>query len=172
MVAVLEHKFEITIREIDGELVPTCNARDIHAYFEVGKIFGAWIQERIERWGFTEDRDYIVFAGWPEETVSSQLPKSPGGANRLRKEYAITLNMAKTLSLVQSPRGQRFNPKNHMAWLYFENLDIQHRSSKSTAHEKSSATITSITVTKRFIWSALKCWLRREPLSLDHSPQL
>ncbi|MFM5335754.1 antA/AntB antirepressor family protein [Aeromonas enteropelogenes] len=74
----------------DG-LVQTVNARELHTFLEVGKVFAAWIQERIEQFGFVENQDFIVI---------SETGKNPKGG-RPNKEYFLTLDMAKELSMVE-----------------------------------------------------------------------
>ena len=70
---------------INSELEQTVNARELHAFLEVGKVFAAWIQERIEQFGFVENQDFIVI---------SETGKNPKGG-RPAIEYYITLDMAK-----------------------------------------------------------------------------
>jgi len=53
------------------------SARELHKFLEVGKVFGAWINERIEQFGFIENQDYVVF---------SEIGKNPKGG-RPMKEY-------------------------------------------------------------------------------------
>jgi anti-repressor protein len=36
------------------------NARDLHAFLEVGRDFSSWIKSRIEVYGFAENVDYIT----------------------------------------------------------------------------------------------------------------
>ena len=36
--------------------------RENYISLEVGKVFGAWINERIEQFGFIENQDYVVFS--------------------------------------------------------------------------------------------------------------
>ncbi|AUQ49951.1 Phage anti-repressor protein [Phaeobacter inhibens] len=81
----------IVTQNINGENIPTANARDLHAFLEVGKVFGAWIKDRIEQYGFTEGLDYVVF---------SETGKNSSGG-RPAKEYHISLDMAKELSMVE-----------------------------------------------------------------------
>lgn len=79
-------------RGLIGEgAVQTVNARDLHAFLKVGKVFGAWINERIEQYGFIENEDYVVFS----ETGNNPLGGRPS------KEYAISIDMAKELSMVE-----------------------------------------------------------------------
>lgn len=90
-------------RQIGDDLVQTVNARELHAFMEVGKVFAAWIQERIEQFGFVENQDFIVI---------SETGKNPKGG-RPSKEYFLTLDMAKELSMLER------NAKGKQARQYF-----------------------------------------------------
>lgn len=81
----------LTARHIGGDTTQTINARDLHAFLEVGKVFAAWIQDRIQQYGFLENQDVEVF---------SDSGKNLNGG-RTAKEYAITLDMAKELAMVE-----------------------------------------------------------------------
>lgn len=63
------------------------NARDLHDFLEIGKDFSTWFKDMVD-YGFTEGKDFSPISG-----------KSSGGRPRI--EYAVTLNMAKELSMVQ-----------------------------------------------------------------------
>ncbi|MCZ0750137.1 antA/AntB antirepressor family protein [Aeromonas enteropelogenes] len=76
---------------VGNGLVQTANARELHAYLDVKKDFSTWIKDRIEQYGFIENQDFIVFPDFGEN------PK--GG--RPSKEYFLTLDMAKELSMVE-----------------------------------------------------------------------
>lgn len=79
---------------IQNQPVQLCNARDLHSFLEVGKVFGAWIQDRINEYGFIQDEDYLVIT---ERTNG-----------RPRKEYHITLDMGKELGMVErNERGRQ-----------------------------------------------------------------
>ena len=47
---------------IGGATVQAVNARDIHAFLEVGKDFSNWIKAQIKRARLAENRDYVAFA--------------------------------------------------------------------------------------------------------------
>lgn len=81
----------IEIQTIAEDALPTVNARDLHAFLGVGKVFRAWIQERIVLFGFIENQDFVV---------SSEIGRNPKGG-RPSKEYRLTLDMAKELSMVE-----------------------------------------------------------------------
>ncbi|MEO5712599.1 MAG: antA/AntB antirepressor family protein [Luteolibacter sp.] len=80
----------ITIQENAG--VRTVNARDLHEFLCVGRDFSNWIKERIKQYSFAEGRDF---------TVESRSPISASGNRGASKEYHITLDMAKELSMVE-----------------------------------------------------------------------
>jgi len=64
------------------------DARGLHQFLEVGKDFTTWMQDRIEQFGFSEGSDFSPESG-----------RSPGG--RHTKEYVLSLDMAKELSMVE-----------------------------------------------------------------------
>lgn len=94
---------------IAEEEVQTVNARELHAFLEVGDHFRNWIRNRIEEYDFVENQDYISFA---------ENPAKPQGG-RPSKEYAITLDMAKELSMVER------NDKGRQARKYFIECEKQ-----------------------------------------------
>lgn len=87
------HKGEISIESkwLQGREQYMVNARDLHRFLDVGDKFATWIAERILRFRFEEGRDYEVFL---------EMPKNPTGG-RPAKEYALTLDMAKELAMVE-----------------------------------------------------------------------
>lgn len=91
----------IKIEERDGKLA--VNARDLHRFLESKYQFANWIQERIEKYGFVENQDFEVF----KENL-----KNPNGG-RPTIEYALSVDMAKELSMVEN------NERGRMARKYF-----------------------------------------------------
>lgn len=78
--------------------VQTVNARDLHTFLEVGKDFSTWIADRIRQYNFEENQDFVIF---PEIGEKS-------GRGRPAKEYALTLDMAKELAMVErNERGKQ-----------------------------------------------------------------
>lgn len=73
---------------IGGEVIQTCNARDLHAFLEVKARFNAWIRNRVEDFGFQENQDFITL---------TRLLVSGGK----RKDYYLSLDMAKELAVVE-----------------------------------------------------------------------
>jgi len=86
-----------------GEPTELVNARELHKFLEVESRFNDWIAIRISEYDFVENQDFISFT---ENSVKPQ-----GG--RPSKEYHITLDMAKELSMVER------NAKGKQARRYF-----------------------------------------------------
>lgn len=103
--ASLSRLVPVTEENIGGVAVPTCNARELHCYLEVKRVFAAWIRGRITKYGFTEGADFIT-------EVISQSGKNPSGG-RPELEYHLTLDMAKELAMVEN------NPMGREARRYF-----------------------------------------------------
>lgn len=100
----------VSTGSIGNQSVQTVNARNLHSFLEVQTAFKDWIVRRISEYGFQEGRDFCSF-----------LSESQGG--RPAKEYAISLDMAKELSMVErNERGRR-------ARLYF--IDCERRARAS-----------------------------------------
>ena len=72
--------------ELQGAF-PT-NAEKLFAILEVNSKFADWIKNRISQYGFIENQDYVI-----------QIAYTKG---RPRKEYFITLDMAKELCMVEN----------------------------------------------------------------------
>ncbi|EFN2432409.1 antA/AntB antirepressor family protein [Escherichia coli] len=78
---------------IANETALLCNARDLHAFLGVKKVFAAWITNRISEYEFIENQDYILLSNLGKQTSGR------GGHNR--KDYHLTLNTAKELAMVE-----------------------------------------------------------------------
>lgn len=90
----------VTDINIGGTVVPTCNARELHAYLEVKRFFANWIKGRIAKYGFAEGVDYTT-------EVIAKSGKNPTGG-RPELEYHLTLDMAKELAMVENnPMGRQ-----------------------------------------------------------------
>ncbi|EJF96877.1 hypothetical protein MEI_01489 [Bartonella vinsonii subsp. arupensis Pm136co] len=94
---------DINQNEINGELVQTVNARDLHAFLEVGKDFSTWVKDRIKKYKLLEDQDYIIFPNFGENSHRG----------RPSLDYYLTLDRAKELSMLEN------NQKGREARLYF-----------------------------------------------------
>lgn len=70
-----------------------CNARDLYDFLECRREFATWIKDRIDEYDFIEGQDFLTI-----------LSKSNG---RPRKEYHLTLEMAKELGMIErTPKGK------------------------------------------------------------------
>lgn len=99
--------------EIGGASIQTVNARELHAFLQVGKDFSTWIKDRIAQYAFTEGEDFCVLDG-------GAIAPQNGGAKRgghNRAEYHISLDMAKELSMVER------NEKGKEARQYFIRME-------------------------------------------------
>ncbi|HFU8291549.1 TPA: antA/AntB antirepressor family protein [Escherichia coli] len=78
---------------IANETALLCNARALHAFLGVKKVFAAWITNRISEYEFIENQDYILLSNLGKQTSGR------GGHNR--KDYHLTLDTAKELAMVE-----------------------------------------------------------------------
>ncbi|WP_343358230.1 antA/AntB antirepressor family protein [Bartonella schoenbuchensis] len=93
---------------INQEPVQTVNARELHAFLEIGKDFSTWIKDRIGQYEFEEGKDFI-------KTQDLRSPKLGSAKSRavLVINYHLTLDMAKELAMVER------NEKGKQARQYF-----------------------------------------------------
>lgn len=70
------------------ELTQAVNARELHAFLQNKDHFATWIKDRITQYDFQENQDFVIFSENSEK-------------GRPRLEYAISLDMAKELSMVE-----------------------------------------------------------------------
>lgn len=105
----------IKITEKDGKRA--VNARELHQFLESKYQFSNWIKERIDKYGFVEGADYEVF----KENL-----KNPQGG-RPQVEYALSIDMAKELSMVEN------NEKGRQARKYFIECEKRYRENTTPA---------------------------------------
>lgn len=91
----------IKITEHNGKRA--VNARELHQFLESKQQFANWIQNRIEKYGFVENQDFCSF---------NKVIKRETGATTIT-EYALSVDMAKELSMVEN------NEKGRLARKYF-----------------------------------------------------
>lgn len=101
---------------INGELQQTVNARELHAFLGNGDMFANWIKNRIEKYGFVENQDFVSFL---------ETTKKPSGG-RPSREYYLTLDMAKELAMVEN------NEKGKQARQYFIECEKKLNSTTTT----------------------------------------
>ena len=91
---------KITTNESGSQVV---SARELHEFLESKQEFANWIKNRIDKYGFVENQDFEVF---------DNFINNPNGGRPL-KEYALTLDTAKELAMVEG------NEKGRQARRYF-----------------------------------------------------
>lgn len=83
----------ITIHEWKGDQV--VSARELHFFLESRQDFSDWIKNRIKKYGFVENQDYTTFHKNMERKNNVR-----GSTKRI--EYAITLDTAKELAMIEN----------------------------------------------------------------------
>ncbi|HGJ5854223.1 antA/AntB antirepressor family protein [Arsenophonus nasoniae] len=104
----MQNLINIETKNINNELIQTVNARDLHAFLEITTRFNDWINRRIAEYGFEENIDYIIV-----ENLSYSNLSSAKSRQRPMKDYCISIDMAKELSMVER------NEKGKQARQYF-----------------------------------------------------
>ncbi|RTH57334.1 phage antirepressor Ant [Campylobacter jejuni] len=98
-------KIQICNDKTIGAEINSANAREIFQFLNSEQEYANWIKNRISHYDFIENQDYII-----------ELVYTKG---RPRKEYYVTLNMAKELCMVEN------NEKGRQARRYF--IDCEKR---------------------------------------------
>jgi Phage anti-repressor protein len=84
--------------ELEGQIIQTVNARDLHEFLESKQEFATWIKNRIRDYNFNENVDFVCLTNLSSE--------GRGGQNRI--DYHISLDMAKEISMVErNARGKQ-----------------------------------------------------------------
>ena len=86
---------------INGNAVETVNARELHEFLESKQDFSTWIKNRIEKYEFVENQDYVRFHKKMEANNATMI------------EYFVSVGMAKELAMVEN------NDKGKQARQYF-----------------------------------------------------
>lgn len=129
---------QITQTQIGAENVNSVNAREIHTFLEVKTKFNDWIARAVEKYDFIENLDFYSF-----------LSKTSG---RPSKEYIVTLDMAKELSMLEN------NPKGKETRKYFIRVEKQSQKVLSVSeqisliaqgHQEIDSRITKLEETKK-----------------------
>lgn len=91
----------VPVYEKDGGGVAV-DARELHGFLEVGRDFSNWIKDRIEKYGFDEGEDYILFD-------SPNLANQTGrGGDRKSKAYLLSMDCAKEIAMAENnERGRQ-----------------------------------------------------------------
>ncbi|WP_392558740.1 antA/AntB antirepressor family protein [Orbus mooreae] len=97
----------VTESTINGKLQQTVSAKQLHACLNVGNDFSTWIKERINKYGFIKDDDYLVFDSSKNRNQSTKIEQlnkweTSRGGDRRSIDYHLTLNMAKELAMIEN----------------------------------------------------------------------
>lgn len=96
-----EELIKITTNEQGVQCV---SARELHGGLEVKSKFADWIKNRINKYGFEENEDYI----WVSKNLETQRNNGQRGVTT-EKDYIITVDMAKELCMVENNElGRKF----------------------------------------------------------------
>ncbi|WP_222846792.1 antA/AntB antirepressor family protein [Chitinolyticbacter meiyuanensis] len=79
-------------QQIGDSVVHVCRASDLHQFLRVQSRLADWIRVRIRKYLFVENQDFVLASENPEA--------SWGGQNK--RDYLLTLDMAKELSMVEN----------------------------------------------------------------------
>ncbi len=91
----------LTQSAINGEVQQTVNARELHAFLGSKQDFSTWIKNRIEKYEFVENQDFVRFHKKMEANNATMI------------EYFVSVGMAKELAMVEN------NDKGREARRYF-----------------------------------------------------
>ena len=83
----MQNLINIEQKAIGTTHVQTVDARELHAFLEVGKHFASWISERIEQFDFIENQDFSI-----DSDLSTK--KTGRGGDRRSLEYYLTIPAA------------------------------------------------------------------------------
>ena len=89
---------KIQQQNIGGQTIETVNARELHSFLEVGKMFANWIKDRIDQYNFIENLDYVVIA---------EIGNNPSGG-RPSKEYSFVEETDFRSKMSKSSSGCQF----------------------------------------------------------------
>ena len=114
----------VTPGEIGGQATQLVDARVLHQFLEVGRVFSNWIKGRIAEFEFVENEDYLVTKTGEQVHVDSpnlanqalteagyltpNLALNTRDRGRPEIDYLLTLDMAKELAMVErTPKGRQ-----------------------------------------------------------------
>ena len=107
---IMQPIIKICKQNFSGSTKNTVNARELHAFLQNKDHFATWIKDRITQYDFIENQDFVIYSEFSEK-------------GRPRVEYALSLDMAKELSMVER------TDKGKQARQYFIDCEKQLQSS-------------------------------------------
>ena len=99
-------KLDLQTKIINSEEINTVNARLLHEKLEVKRDFSTWIKQRIEKYDFIENQDYIKINHNTQLSKENRVhnlgePENQGFMTR-PIDYYLTIDMAKELCMVEN----------------------------------------------------------------------
>ena len=123
----LESSLPVVDRRMGAGAVPTVSARLLYEFLEAGRNFTNWIKGRIEQYGLTEGEDFLrIEHGELGTPIRAYQDCARHGGDRRSVDYALTLDVAKELCMVEN------NAKGRQARRYFLWCERRLRSSSSS----------------------------------------
>lgn len=107
---------------IGADTVQTVNARELHAFLGIGRDFSTWIKHQINEYKFSPGMDFVTVEG-----LSAPSSGSAKARPQRTVEYALTIDMAKELAMVER------NEKGREARRYFIECEKQLRAKPQEA---------------------------------------
>jgi len=102
----------IPVYENDSKNV--VNARELHEFISSAQEFANWIKNRIEKYGFIENEDYLIILS----------NRSDGKAGKPKSEYILTMEAAKEIAMVEN------NDRGRQVRRYFIEVEKRFRAPK------------------------------------------
>lgn len=93
---------KVTNKVIGNEEVNAVDARELWIFLESGQQFADWIKDRIEKYEFIEGLDYALHNPMKSVNQAGSWP-----IRKLRKDYTISIDMAKELAMVENNKKGR-----------------------------------------------------------------
>ena len=109
----MQELIKITKSKINDEEINSVNARELHAFLESKQRFTDWIKDRIEKWGFINNKDFMIIETAMNAVHKNMKCDESEIKGPVKKEFIITLDMAKELAMIEN------NEKGKQARKYF-----------------------------------------------------
>jgi len=108
---------EIIEQQIDSETVKTISARELHQKLEVKSRFNDWINNRIKKYGFIENEDFV----WVTKNLITYRYNGQKGISQ-QKECLISIQMA--IIIIQKVTDNPFSAKIYKQLLSLEKREV------------------------------------------------
>jgi phage anti-repressor protein len=106
-----------------GENGQIVDARELHSFLESKRQFSDWMKDRIQKYGFVENEDYV------------SLSQKCEGNNATRIDYHLTINTAKEIAMVEN------NEQGRKVRRYF--IEVETRARQPAPRQMSQAELTA-----------------------------